>query len=99
MGAVALFADDDFRDALVRGVLIIDFIPVNKHDDVGVLFDGAGLAQVGHDRPLVGALFKAAVELGQGDNGHVQFLGHGLQGAGYLGNFRGAVLRRARNLH
>ena len=42
--AVALLADDHFGQAFVRGFLVVLLIPVNEHDHVGVLFDGARFA-------------------------------------------------------
>ena len=39
---VALLAHDDFGDALVfGGVLAVDLVPIDEHDDVGVLLNGA----------------------------------------------------------
>ncbi len=40
---------------------VIDFVPVDKGNNVGILFDGAGFAQVGHLRAPVGAVFDFAV--------------------------------------
>ena len=41
-GPVALLAHDDLGDTLVfGGVLAIDLVPVDEHDDIGVLLDGA----------------------------------------------------------
>src|SRR3954469_11122411 len=54
--AVALLADDQLRHALcvgrrltLVGVLIL---AIDEDDDVGVLFEGTGLAQVGELRPV-----------------------------------------------
>src|SRR5690606_636179 len=49
---VTLLANDDFGDTLVRSVFVIHFVTVDEGDDIGVLLDGAGFAQVGHDRTL-----------------------------------------------
>src|ERR1017187_8093771 len=39
-GAVALFADDQFRQAAqVFAIALIDFLPENETDDIGVLLD------------------------------------------------------------
>src|SRR5690606_11482655 len=83
-GAVTLLADDDFGNALVLGFRVIHLVPVDEHDDVGVLLDSTGLAQVGVHRTLVGALFQRAVKLRQGDHRAVEFLGQGLERAGYF---------------
>src|SRR5688500_5369742 len=59
--AVALLGDDDLGDVLqVRVVLLVDAGPENHHDDVGVLLEGARLAQVGELRPPIRSRFGGA---------------------------------------
>lgn len=67
-GAVTLLADDDLGDITVGVVLslIVDGIPVNEEDDVGILLDGAGLTKVRKLRTFIGPVFKAPVEPGKG---------------------------------
>ena len=88
----SLLADDDLRPAprllLVRGV---DLFPVNEKDHVGVLLDGARLAQVRHERPPV-VLCSTARELRQRDDRHVELLGERLERARDLGDLGRAVL-------
>ena len=64
-GAVALLADNDFGFGFARVVIafVVHCVPVKKENDVGVLFNGPGFAQIGELWPLVGAVFQAAVEL------------------------------------
>ena len=62
--AVTLFAYDDFGNSLVLCLRVVDFIPVNEKNQVRILFDGARLPQIRHDRALVRALLQAAVQLG-----------------------------------
>src|SRR5688572_29794332 len=62
-GPVSLFRYDDLGNALARRIRVIDFVAVNEKDQVGVLFDGARFAQVGHHRPLVLARVDAAIQL------------------------------------
>ena len=45
--AVALFGHNHLGDVLVLGVGIVIFLSMQEHDDVGVLLDSAGIAQVG----------------------------------------------------
>src|SRR4030066_1899319 len=52
--AVSLLADDDLGRTLVLAVFVIDFVAVYEQDHIRILFDGAGFAQVGHHRALVG---------------------------------------------
>src|SRR5690606_15236723 len=54
--AVALLRDDDVRDALAGRIGLVDLFSVDEHDQVGVLLDGAALAQIRHDGLLVRAL-------------------------------------------
>mmetsp|Transcript_3500 Transcript_3500/g.6607 ORF Transcript_3500/g.6607 Transcript_3500/m.6607 type:complete len:207 (+) Transcript_3500:220-840(+) len=90
--AITLFRNNDLGHprllALVLGVVLV---AVDEHDDVRVLLDGAGLAQVGHHRPLVGPLLHRAVELRQCDDRALQLLGQGLQAARDLAEHGGAV--------
>src|SRR5688572_32707250 len=44
--AVALLADDHLGHATLGGVLVVDLVAVDERDEVGVLLDGARLAQV-----------------------------------------------------
>src|ERR1700730_5058096 len=47
-GAITLLGDDDFGTAFEVGiVLLVDFFAEDKHNNVGVLLDGAGFAQIG----------------------------------------------------
>ena len=66
----AVFADDPLR---FRGVVLVGLVHVGAvdHDDlVGVLLNGAGVAQVGNDRfalGVPGSFFHVAVELGRSE--------------------------------
>ena len=82
--------------ALLRlGALVVVLLAVDEHDDVGVLLDRAGFAQVGELRPLVLALLDRARELRQRQHRHVQLLGHRLQAAGDLRDLLHPVLAAA----
>ncbi len=41
LGTIALLADDDFGDALVGAVGVIDFVAVDKADQIRILFNRA----------------------------------------------------------
>ena len=74
------------------------FLAENEHHHIGVLFDGAGLPEVGQLRAFVVALLDGARQLRQGQYRHFQFLGQGLQATG---DFRDlldppVIARRAR---
>ena len=97
-GAVALLGDDDFGFAFRIGVgvavafAVVVAFAVDEGDDVGVLLDGAGLAEVGEERLLFSAaLLGGARELRERENGDVEFFGEGFEAAGDGGNFLGAV--------
>src|SRR5690606_11317964 len=64
-GAVALLGDDEFhRDGAAGALRLRVAVAVDEEDAVGVLLDGAGLAQVGKLRsPL--ALLHVAGKLGE----------------------------------
>src|SRR6267378_2652281 len=98
--AVALLENDDFGHALFRRVRRIDLFAVDREDQVGVLLDRAGLAQVRHDRALrAGALLDRAGKLRERHHGNLELLGERLERARNLGDFGGAVLAFARRLH
>ena len=52
---------------------------MDEHDDVRVLLDGAGLAQVGQLRPLADALLDRSGELREREHGDVELLREDLQ--------------------
>ena len=61
------YQDKQYQKAMDELTTFV-YIGDNEHDDAGVLFDCAGFAKVGHDRALVGSLFKRAVELREHDD-------------------------------
>src|SRR5450759_6039700 len=65
--AVAVLGDDEvgFAGAFV---FVVGIFAVKEDDHVGVLLEGAGLAEVAEEGLLVGALLGASVELGDGDD-------------------------------
>src|SRR6056297_1049212 len=73
-GTVAVLGDDQFGDALVRAVVVVDLVTVDEADEVRVLLDRAALTQVGELRPLVGARLRLPRQLRQGHDRHVEFL-------------------------
>ena len=89
-----MLGDDDFGLALDVFVLaVVILFAMDEGYDVGVLLDGAGLAEVGEQRLLVaGALFGSAGELREGDDGDAEFFGEGFEAAGDAADFLGAVL-------
>src|SRR6266571_3958320 len=75
-GAVALLENDDFGHAFFGRVRRIDLFAVDREDEVGVLLDRTGLAQVRHDRALrAGALLDRARELRECHHGNLELLG------------------------
>ena len=85
-GTVALLADDDLGDPLGRLVRLAVRVAIllfaeDEHDDVGVLLEGAGLAEVGELRAVVGARFGGARQLRERDDRNLQLLGQPFQRA------------------
>ena len=91
--AVALLGDDDLGLALdVFVFAVVVLFAVDEGDDVGVLLDGAGFAEVGEQRFFVaGALLRATGELRQCYDRDAEFFGEGLEAAGDGADFLGAV--------
>ena len=96
---MAVFGDDDLGDALFRGDFLVVFVAVEEHDDIGVLFDGAGIPEVGEHRAFVGAVFGSAGELGAADHGDLQFLCHELESPGDIRHFLHPVVLMLLALH
>ena len=90
-GAVTLLTNDELGRAAIGAIGVVHLVAIDKQDQVGILLNRARFPQVRHDRPLVGTLFKGAVELREGDDRHMQFFGQALQRTGDLGQFGGAV--------
>ena len=44
--AVTLFAYDDFGNSLVLRLRVIDFITLDKQNQIGILFDSTGFTQI-----------------------------------------------------
>ena len=66
--------DDDFDNAFMLARLV-ELRAVQEQDGVGILLDGARFAQVAEAGTVVLAVFRATVDLGQGDNGYLQLVG------------------------
>src|SRR6516165_7943261 len=70
----AVLEEQHLGDALLLGVGLVVLLAVEGHDGVGVLLDGARLAEVGEHGLAVLAALGGAVELGQGDHRDVELL-------------------------
>ena len=87
-----MLGDDDFGDVLPVGFLFVVVLAVQEHDNVGVLFQGAGFPQIGEHGALDLPRFYAAGELGEGDDGDFEFPGQRFEGAGDFRNLLLAVV-------
>jgi hypothetical protein len=58
-----MFCDDDVNDVLVRRIRFHPVFPIEEHDDVRILFDRTGFAEIGEFRDLVRAGFDGAGKL------------------------------------
>ncbi len=94
-----MFGDDHLGESLrVLSFGVVVLVPVDEHDDVGVLLDGARFAKVSEPRTFVFPRFEGTVELRHGDDRDVQFSGQVLQRPADLGDLLLAVLA-VRALH
>src|SRR6516225_5935726 len=93
---VALFGDEDVGHVALfgRGVEVEEIGAVDEHDDVGVLFDRTGLAEVGELRATLVALGSAG-ELAEDEDGDLQLLGETFESAGYAGDLFLAGIKAA----
>src|SRR3569623_224431 len=96
--SVALLANDDLgapfeRVAVLVGRAVVDLLPVDEHHEIGVLLDGAGLAEIGELGAMVArSMLGRARELRQRDHGHRELLGEGLERAQDLADLLLAAL-------
>src|SRR5512132_2035104 len=74
-GAVAVLGEDQLGAAGILGLGVVVVVAIEEADDVGVLLDRPGFAQVGEDRPFVGALLGSARELRDTDHRHIELPG------------------------
>ena len=73
-GTISVFGDNHIGfTGTIFGVVV--FGPVQKYDDIGVLFDGSTFAQVAESWPFVFSVFDSAVELSECDDRDVEFFG------------------------
>src|SRR6516165_9532800 len=93
---VALLGDEDVGHVALfgRGVEIEEIGAVDEHDDVGVLFDSAGLAEVRELRAALVALGSPG-ELAEDEDGNLQLLGETFESAGNAGDFFLAGIKAA----
>ena len=73
-----------------RGVVRFSFIhlvgsAVEEHHDIGILLDGSGVAEV-REAGFALSFFYISGELGECYDGHTEFAGDLLEGAGYFGD-------------
>src|SRR5713101_8327613 len=60
-GTVALLGDDDFRDALLLGVFVVELVAIDERHQVGVLLDRSRFAKVCELGTMIaGALLRPA---------------------------------------
>ena len=78
---------------------MIHLVAVDEHDQIRILLDGAGFPQIRVDRPLVGPLLQASVQLGERHHRALQLFRQGLEGAGDFTDLQGSVVRQRRYPH
>lgn len=71
--AVSLFTNDDFSSTKISRIRVVNFITVDKQDQISILLNSALFTQVRHDGPFVGPLLERSVELRECDDGAVEF--------------------------
>ncbi len=100
-GAVTVFGEDEEGLAFFGGFFffVFDFHFATgvvgtgeEANHVGVLLDGTGFTEVGENGALAFALFDGTVELGEDDDGDVEFFGEAFEAGGDFGDFDLAVV-------
>src|SRR5262249_31326315 len=88
---VALFGDDDLNRSLALPGLV-HFRPMQQHDGVRVLLDGSRFAQVRQSRLMVLPILGRPIDLGQGNQRHLQLSRQELESSRYSGHLLLAIL-------
>jgi hypothetical protein len=98
-GAVSLFGDDEsgLAGGFFFGFLVFSviFVADEESDDVGILLDGAGFAEIAEARTAGAgacALLGVSVQLGQNDDGEFELFSEGFDAIGDFLDFDLAVL-------
>ena len=101
-GAVSLLGDDEFRLALDLLLLLIVvrvvFFPPEKADEICILLDRAGLAQIAQARPALAiarASLRVAIELSENHDRDAQLLCQGLDAGRDFRDFHLTVIESA----
>src|SRR5580698_2751375 len=99
--AVSLLGDDELRYGALGALLVVVVVAVDEADVVGVLLDGARLAQVRELRPLalLAARLDRAIELAERDDRQTELLGELLETPRDLADLLLARLRVLAALH
>ena len=88
------FCDCFFFGRQILGpVVAVRGFAIDKKDDIGILLDGSGIAQVGKVRDGRLVHFNGARQLGQGKDRQMELAGNLLQAAGNFGNLLHAIIR------
>ena len=95
-GAITMFGDDDIDDIFIRGIGLHAVFTVEKHDDIGVLFDRARFAEVGEFWYLIRARFNSTRELRESDDRDIEFTRELFESAGDLGYFLNTIVTTTR---
>ena len=61
-GTIAVLGDDDFGNVLARAVFIQHIRAVDEHDNICILFQAAGFAQIGKHRACLSVRCSTARE-------------------------------------
>ena len=68
-----MLCDTQLCNVRILRILIVVILAVEEHNDVRVLLDGAGLTQIREHGALVRAALCCTRELGEHEDGHLQF--------------------------
>ncbi len=101
-GAVALLGDDEggfaFGFLFLLVAVGVVFLADEEGDDIGVLLDAAGLAEIaeaGAAFAFAGAVFRVTIELGEDDDGDGEFFCQSFDAGRDFGDFQLAIVLRA----
>ena len=94
-----MFCEVHLGQALLVGLRVVVVVAVDEEDEVGVLLEAAGLAEIREDRPLVVALLDGARQLREREDRHLEVAREHLELARDRRDLLDAVLDRRAGRH
>lgn len=92
-GAMPMLGYHDFGDVFALRFGFVHVLPVDKHDDIGILFDRTTFTKITQLWSFFCPGFYLPAELGESDHRYLKLSGQLLERAGYEADLLDAIFR------